>query len=121
MIMPVSSLCFKASRGQAVTQGAGLHNLQATEIFTSGCKRSVRILDFWELNAFSLVKLQMYSHTPQPVHFSGSQETIFHFALSLFGVDFSVFAAIANFRLLMPSPLIFHSGLDTLNLPCRFS
>jgi hypothetical protein len=106
-MMPVSSLCFKASRGHAVTHGAGLQSLQVTEIFTSGCKRSVRILDFWELNAFSLVKLQMYSHTEQPVHFSGSQETIFHFALSPFGVDVVVFAAIAIFRLLMLSPLIF--------------
>jgi hypothetical protein len=94
--MPVSSLCFKASLGQAVTHGAGLHSLQATEIFTNGCSRSVRIRDFWELKAFSLVKLQMYSHTEQPVHFSGSQEIIFHFALSLFGVVV-VFAAIAIF------------------------
>jgi len=85
MIMPVCSDCFNASLGQAVTQGAGLQSRQVTDMLISGCRRIVRILDFWALKAFSLVNEHMYSQTAQPVHFSGSQDTNFHLDASAFG------------------------------------
>jgi len=94
IMTPFCSDCVKASLGHAVTHGAGLQSLQAMEMLISGCNRMVRILDFWALKTLSLVREHMYSHTVQPVHLSGSQETIFHFALSAFG---TVFGTVANF------------------------
>jgi hypothetical protein len=80
MMTPVSSDCSKASLGQAVTHGAGLQSRHATEMLISGCNRIVRILDFWALKTFSLVREHMYSQTAQPEHFSGSHEISFHLA-----------------------------------------
>src|SRR3990170_8923864 len=85
IITPVSSDCFKASLGHASTHGAGLHSLQAMDMLMSGCNLMVRIRDFCELKAFSLVREHMYSHTVHPEHFSGSHETIFHLEVSAFG------------------------------------
>jgi hypothetical protein len=89
-MIPVSSDCFKASLGHAITHGAGLQSLQAMDMLISGCNLMERILDFCELKAFSLVREHMYSHTVQPEHLSGSHETIFHLEVSAFG-------AVANF------------------------
>jgi hypothetical protein len=85
MITPVCSDCFKASLGHAVTHGAGLQSLHVTDMLMSGCSRIVRILDLCALKAFSLSSEHMYSQTEQPVHFSGSQDTSFHFEDSGFG------------------------------------
>src|SRR4030065_1367544 len=85
IITPVSSDCFKAALEHAITHGAGLQSLQEMDMLMSGCNLIVRILDFCELKAFSLVREHMYSHTVHPEHFSGSHETIFHLEASAFG------------------------------------
>jgi hypothetical protein len=77
MIAPVSSDCFKASRGQAAMHAGSSHSLHATAMFTTWFWRTTRIRDFIGLKAFSLVQLQAYSQIWQPTHLSGSHVTNF--------------------------------------------
>jgi hypothetical protein len=86
IMTPVSSDCFKAFLGQAITQGAGLQSLQATDTLARRFNLMLRILDFCVLKAFSLAREHMCSQTVQPVHLSGSHVTSFHLEVSTFEV-----------------------------------
>src|SRR3989337_3127021 len=79
---------FQAEDGirDATVTGVQTCALPILDMLISGCNLIVRILDFCELKAFSLVREHMYSHTVHPEHFSGSHETIFHLEASAFGL-----------------------------------
>src|SRR4030042_6531185 len=77
IMVPVSSDCVRASRGQAATQAGSSQSLQVTAMFASWLMRTTRMRAFIGLNAFSFVQEQAYSQIWQPTHLSGSTETNF--------------------------------------------
>jgi hypothetical protein len=77
LIVPVSSDCIKASRGQAATHAGSSQSLHVTAKLANWLTLTARIRDFNGLKAFSLLIEQAYSHIWQPTHLSGSAETNF--------------------------------------------
>ncbi len=77
LMIPLFDSCVSAFLGQAVTQAGSSQCRQVTARLIKGPTRMARIRDLLGLNVFSLTMLQAYSHTRQPMHFSGSAVTNF--------------------------------------------
>ena len=61
-ILPMSSDCFNASRGQAATHAGSSQSLHVTAILANWLTLTTRMRDLSGLKAFSLVNEQAYSH-----------------------------------------------------------